>query len=265
VTPLAADKFGDYVDTNSTNPAGPVGDHIHSVYLPVFIASCVVFFGVAAAIIYFALRYRRKADDEEPAQVHGNSRLEIVWTAIPAAILISIFTWTTVRMPFINNPPDNVKTLRVCVQGQQFNWSYFYEASCGPGVQSGERISYQPTDKKVVKAGKLYVPIGVPVDLEVVSVDVNHSFYLPGLGGQVNAIPGQHNETWFQVDGDATRVKKSDGMQHYYGACTELCGSNHYTMTIEVIAMPQKDFDAWMAKQQQQQGATAGAGGNGGS
>ncbi len=252
---LAADQFGTTYDSSPLHPAGPVQEHIQSVYTPIFWASVVLFVVVSAFIIYSALRFRRRSDDEEPAQIHGNNRLEFAWTIVPFVILFSLFIVTAVNMNFITQAPQGA--LKVCVLGQRFSWSYYYNTDCGIAVQvpGGEnhdtKLSYRNIlGKRAVSV--LKVPAGRPVALEVVSADVNHSFYLPTLGGQINAIPNQLNHMWFQAD----KAGK------YYGQCTELCGDNHYAMEIVVEAVPGDQFKAFIDRLDSNS-ARAGAGAGG--
>jgi len=238
---LAADQFGSYWDSSPLHPAGPVGRHIQSVYTPIFWASVVLFVFVAMLIIYSALRFRRRSDDEEPSQIHGNNKLEIAWTIVPFLILFSLFIVTAVNMKYITQAPDGA--LKVCVLGQRFSWSYYYNTDCGTAVQvkGGEnhdtKLGYSAILGKRASS-TLTVPAGRPIALEVVSADVNHSFYLPTLGGQVNAIPNQLNHMWFQADKEGK----------YYGQCTELCGENHDAMEIVVQAVPGSQFQAFLEK-----------------
>jgi cytochrome c oxidase subunit II len=252
---LAADQFGSTYDSSPLHPAGPVMQRIQGVYTPVFWASVVLFVFVSLLIIYSALRFRRRSDDEEPSQVHGNNRLEVAWTVVPFVILFSLFIVTAANMGFITHAPES--SLRVCVLGQRFAWTYYYNTGCGNAVQvkGGEnhdtKLGYSGIiGKRAVST--LTVPAGQPVALEVVSADVNHSFYLPTLAGQVNAIPNQLNHMWFQAD----RVGK------YYGQCTELCGDNHYAMEIVVEAVSPDKFQAFLAKMDNSS-ASAGAGAGG--
>lgn len=252
---LAADQPVAFYDSSPLHPAGPVEQHIQTVYTPIFWASVALFVFVAGLIIVGALRFRRKSDDEEPVQIHGNNRLEITWTVVPFLILGSLFVVTAANMSFIRNAPDG--SLQVCVLGQRFAWSYYYNTDCGSAVQvaggeNGEtKLSYTHILGKKA-ASVLMVPAGKPVALEVVSADVNHSFYLPTLGGQINAIPNQQNHMWFQADQPGK----------YYGQCTELCGENHYAMEIVVQAVPSDQFKAYLAKMDGTS-ARAGAGAGG--
>lgn len=258
MTPLLADDT--YWQQSPIAPEGPVAQHISNVFWPIFWVSVVIFVGVGGAILYSSLRFRRKLDDEEPVQTHGNNRLEVAWTVAPFAILISLFILTATNMRFIQDPNPGPNALHVCVQGQRFNWSYFYERDCGSArsVANGGR-DYTPAKNLAVpvSASALVVPTGRPIKLQLVSLDVNHSFYIPEISGQVNAIPGQKNEMWFQIDNPGT----------YHGACTELCGSNHAGMLVIIKAMSPNDYGSWCRQQAQKAQQRAGgnaAAGNGG-
>jgi cytochrome c oxidase subunit 2 len=268
VSPLATT----IVDTSPYHPGGPVADSMQFVFNWVLGASVVLGLFTAVMLLYSMFRFRRKRDDEEPSQFHGNTRLELFWTAVPLAVFMSLFGLTVSQMGFINDAPASTAAqpvMQVTVIGQQFTWTFDYTAqknSTGNDVQSFTT---------------LYVPANVPVNLQVVSTDppcvirpngstttaaaaqkaatlrqrlstgesladaissegcgVNHSFYVPSLAGQINALPGQTNHMWLEA-----RVG------HYYGQCTELCGTGHATMLLEVVAMPQAQFDQWLLQQ----------------
>jgi cytochrome c oxidase subunit 2 len=263
---LAIDNSGDapvilaaallaFYDSSPLHPGGPVDAHIMRVYTPLFWASVALFGFVSLLIIYSALRFRRRSDDEEPTQVHGNNRLEIAWTVVPFIVLFGLFILTASNMGFITTAPANA--LRVCVVGQRFAWTYYYNTGCGRAVQvkGGEngdtRLGYTGVLGKRATS-LLTVPAGQPVALEVVSADVNHSFYLPTLSGQVNAIPNQINHMWFQADKPG----------NYYGQCTELCGEGHALMEIVVKAVPAGQFQAFLEQMDNSSAsARTGAGG----
>jgi cytochrome c oxidase subunit II len=268
VNPLATNL----VDTSPSHPGGPVADSMHFVFNWVLGASLVLGGFVVVMLLYSMFRFRRKHDEEEPRQFHGNTRLELFWTAVPLAVFMSIFSLTVSQMGFINDAPASTATtpvMHVTVIGQQFSWTFDYT---GQHNTSGNDVQSFTT---------LYVPADVPVDLQVVSTDppcvtkpnlpattadaaqraatlrqklssgesladaisdqgcgVDHSFYVPSLAGQINALPGQTNHMWLQAR-----------LGHYYGQCTELCGVGHATMLLEVVAMPQTQFDQWLLQQ----------------
>jgi len=214
-----------FVDVSPLHPQGPIGQHINDVFWPLFWVSVVITAGVSGAILYSAFKFRRKHDDEEPEQVHGNNKLEIGWTVIPFVILVSLFGLTAANMTVIANVPDNA--MKIVVTGVRFYWQFDY------GVQKAD-------GKEVQTIKDFYVPVNTPIALEIHSKDVNHSLFMPQINGQMNAIPGQVNRTWMQID------KPGD----YTGACTELCGDGHWLMDFTVHAMSPADYQAWLSKQQ---------------
>jgi cytochrome c oxidase subunit 2 len=228
-----------FVDMSPLHPSGPVSQHINNVFWPLFWVSVVITAAVSLTILYSAVRFRRKSDDEEPVQTHGNNRLELGWTIVPFLILISLFVLTAANMRVIASTPDGA--MQVKVTGERFAWIFDYNVKKANG-------------KELTTVKDFYVPVGKPIALTVVSIDVNHSLYMPTMDGQINAIPGQNNHIWFQVDhpGD------------YTGQCTELCGDGHWVMDLTVHALSQSDFDTWMAKQTGSSSASADATGAGG-
>lgn len=231
------------VDTSPLHSGGTVDDRMQTVYTAVFWSSVALGVVVAGLILYAAFRFRRRADDDEPRQFHGNTRLEIGWTLLPLFVFLSLFALTAANMPFINDTPADAP-MSVTVIGVQFAWSFDYGTS-----SSGKRVQ---------SFGTLYVPENTEVGLQIVSTDppcttkptvgqgqsyaqaiaaqgcgVNHSFYVPSLAGQMNAIPGQVNTLWLDA---------REG--HYYGQCTELCGVGHSQMLIEVMALPSNQFQS---------------------
>ena len=228
-----------FVDMSPLHPAGPVAQHINDVFWPLFWVSVVITAAVSGVILYGALRFRRKHDDEEPVQTHGNNRLELGWTVVPFLILMSLFILTAVNMKVIANAPAN--SMKIKVVGERFAWIFDY------GVKNSK-------GKELTTVRDFYVPVGTPIALDITSIDVNHSIYMPRANGQINAIPGQINHNWFQID------KPGD----YVGQCTELCGDGHWVMDLTIHALPKDQFDAWLAKQtgtSQASAAAAGAGG----
>jgi cytochrome c oxidase subunit 2 len=236
VTVLATTNVG-FVDMSPLHPQGPAANHINDVFWPLFWVSVVITAAVSLAILYSAVRFRRKHDDEEPVQTHGNNRLEIGWTVVPFVILMSLFALTAANMGVIASTPSNALMMKVT--GVRFYWQFDYNLKKANG-------------KELTTIKDLYVPVGTPIGFEVYSTDVNHSFFLPTVNGQINAIPGQTNHTWFQVDKPGDIV----------GQCTELCGDGHWLMEFTVHALSQSDYDKWLAKQtSSSQASAAGAGG----
>jgi cytochrome c oxidase subunit 2 len=227
-----------FVDVSPLHPQGPVGQHINDVFWPLFWVSVVITAGVSLAILYSAVKFRRKHDDEEPAQTHGNNKLELGWTVIPFIILVSLFGLTAANMSVIASAPSGSTTIKVT--GVRFYWQFDYGVTKADG-------------KELTTIKDFYVPVGTPIVLEIHSTDVNHSLFMPHINGQMNAIPGQVNHTWMQID------KPGD----YIGACTELCGDGHWLMDFTVHALSQADYQAWLSKQTASTASAAGAGAGG--
>jgi cytochrome c oxidase subunit 2 len=232
------------VDTSPLHSGGTVDDTIQSVYTAVFWASVALGVITAGLLLYTMFRFRRRSDDDDPVQFHGNTKLEIGWTMVPLVVFLALFGITAANMPFINDTPADAASNTVTVIGQQFSWTFDYGATA-----SGKRIE---------SFGTLYVPENTDVGLQIVSTDppctrpttlsqgqtfaqavaaqgcgVNHSFYVPSLAGQMNAIPGQVNTMWLNARQGT-----------YYGQCTELCGVGHAQMLITVVALPANDYQS---------------------
>ena len=198
--------------------SGPVNNTELTVYTAIFWASVVLGVFVAGMLLFAFFRFRRKHDDEEPEQVHGNSRLELTWTTTPFVILFGLFILSAVGLIFVNDvgaSPKAAQAVNVHVEGEQFAWIATY-----PNGQTS--------------VGYLFVPVGTPVNLTLTSKDVIHSLYIPGLMGQRNAVPGQNNNAWLEADQAGV----------WYGQCTELCGWGHYNMKIQVVALNYPDYNA---------------------
>ena len=203
------------------NPQGPVARQLDRLWNPVFAVAAVVFFLVEGLILWVVLRYRAKSDDDAPIQVHGNTRLEIGWTVLPAVLLGVIGLFTVSTLIDLDRAPKG-DVLEVNVTGHQWWWQYDYP-------QYG-----------VTTANELHIPANRPVNVHVTSVDVIHSFWAPALNGKMDAIPGRINHLKLQAD---------KPNQTYLGQCTEYCGLSHANMRIRVITHTEGDFDKWIADQ----------------
>lgn len=198
--------------------SGPVNGTELTVFTAMFWSSVALSAFVAAMLLYSFFRFRRRSDDEEPEQVHGNSRLELTWTSVPFVILFGLFILSAVGLFFVNDvsaSPKASSAVQDKVLGEQFQWVVTY-----PG---GEKTY-----------GYLFIPTNTPVNLTLTSKDVIHSLFIPELMGQRNAIPGQTNTAWLQAD--------KPGI--WYGQCDELCGAGHFSMRIEVVALSYSNYKA---------------------
>ena len=200
------------------DPQGPVSRRINNLIDPVFLVAAVVFVLVQGLILVAIIRFRDRGQ-AEPEQIHGNTRLEIMWTLLPAVILFAIAVPTIKTIFDLSRKP--VDALAVTVTGHQFWWEYHYEEA---GIST---------------ANELVIPVGRPVELTLKGVDVIHSFWVPALAGKTDVIPGRTNHMSFTAD----------HVGRYQGQCTEFCGLSHANMRNVAVAVGPDEFDTWIAAQ----------------
>ncbi|MCB1038040.1 MAG: cytochrome c oxidase subunit II [Acidimicrobiales bacterium] len=220
-------------DTPQTtlDPQGPKAQTIHNLVVPVFAIAGVVFVLVMAGSLYVALRFRAKDDadfDEFPEQLHGNFKLEIGWTILPAVVLLVVAVFTVATIFDLAKKPD-AQALKVEVIGQQWWWEYRYSYDFDNDGQVDQ----------IITANDLVIPTGREIALRIKSNDVIHSWWAPSLNGKRDAVPGRvHPLTINAPD-----------VGEYIGQCTEFCGLSHAEMRIKVVALSPDDFQAWAEKQ----------------
>lgn len=204
-------------NTNFLNGAGPPARTIDMLFYVFMACAIVVLVGVGGAIIYACFRFRRRSDDEMPAQIHGNPRLERAWIIGPSVLLFALFMLTVVNVGYLRYGPDPATpagrdAVKIHVIGQQFYWSFVY-----------------PNGKTSIRT--MEMPVNVPVDLTTSSKDVIHGFWVPQLGAKIDAIPGITNHAFIEASQLGT----------YEGQCFEFCGVGHDTMliTVKVVTMAQ--------------------------
>jgi cytochrome c oxidase subunit II len=234
----------------------PNANRIDTLYWLIFAVALVVFIGVEGVLFYSLFKFRARKG-VVPAQIRGNTRLEIGWTVGAAIILVILGVFTFVKLPGIRNPdvssaggyqggyvqiadatrrlPSKGKFLNVCVTGQQYIWRFTYAPDCATGQNFKYAFAY--TD--------MYVPTDTTITLDIYGQDVAHSWWIPKLGGKFDAIPGYTNHTWFKIPG------KYAG-HAFSGQCAELCGRNHANMVARVIAVTPQHFEAWLAQRKAQ-------------
>lgn len=196
---------------------------------------------VTVLLIYACIKFRRKKG-VEPATFAHNTLIEVIWTIVPVIILIVIAIPSFKLLYFEDRIPEPELTIKTT--GYQWYWGYEYMDYDGL-----EFLSYPiPEDEIDESKGQRRLlstdaPVVVPVDtniqLLVTAADVLHAFALPSAGVKKDAIPGRLNETWMRLDKPGT----------YFGQCSEICGTGHAYMPIEVIAVTKEEFDAWVKEQ----------------
>ena len=220
--------------------ASPVMDQIlsfHNLLLWIITATCLF---VLALLVWIVIKYRAKANPV-PSKVHHNTLLEVAWTLLPVIILVFIAVPSFRLLYFQETLPK--ADVQIKAIGKQWFWTYEY-----PGSAAGFTFdSLMLSDEDAKKAGKprllgvdnaIYVPVNKVIEVETAAADVIHSFALPQMGVKMDAVPGRLNKTWFK----ATRT----GV--FYGQCSELCGSRHAYMPIELHVVTDAEYAAWLAK-----------------
>ncbi|MEA2405031.1 MAG: cytochrome c oxidase subunit [Thermoleophilaceae bacterium] len=239
---LATDYF-----TPRSGGGSPNAESIDTLYKVAFGIGILIFLLVEGVLVYSLVKFRHRRGGPEPAQIRGNTPLEVGWTVGAAVILLVLTVVTFVFLGDIRNPaksqtpvptqaagtqfasidqkpppgpPQNY--LRIKVNGQQYLWRYDY-----------------PTKQQVFSYYDMVVPVNTTVLLSITASDVIHSWWVPDFGGKADAVPGYTNKTWF-------RVKKTGT---YVGACAELCGENHADMRNRVIVVTPEQYRAWLTQQ----------------
>lgn len=212
---------------DTLDPAGPKARLIDDLFRPVFWVAVAVFVLVEVLIVMAIVRGRRKAgaaDDDLPPQIHGNTRLELGWTFLPAIVLAGVAVFTVPVIFELNERPD--EALEVTVYGQKYWWAYEY----------GEQEQYGISGEGITTANELHVPAGTPVFLTLESKDVIHSFWAPRLNGKRDVVPGRVT-TW-SLEADEPGV--------YSGQCAEFCGTSHANMRLKVVAHDEAGWQEWV-------------------
>jgi cytochrome c oxidase subunit 2 len=221
----------------------PNAADIKFLYDMIAVVAAVVFVVVEGLLIWAMWKFKARKG-AVAAQIHGNTRLEIGWTVGAALILVVITIVTFVKIPSIINPPASdidaqgnpvastvqvastdqpeppaeSAVLNIKVDGQQYVWRFQY-----------------PGPKDVFSYEEMVVPVGMTVTLDISSDDVAHSYWVPALGGKMDAIPGYVNKMWFKATKPGV----------WPGQCAELCGRNHANMFNRVRAVPFDEYQDW--------------------
>jgi cytochrome c oxidase subunit II len=183
-----------------------------------FLLSVSVFFAtlIFTLIVYFAIKYRRRSDDEQPAVILGDRRLELLWTIIPLGLTMVMFVWGAKLFFVTFNPPSNA--IEINVVAKQWMWK----------IQHPEGQ---------LEIDELHIPVGQPIKLVMTSQDVIHDFSVPAFRIKRDVLPGRYTTVWFQ----ATKA----GQYHLF--CDQYCGAQHSTMTGTIIVLEPPDYQRWLS------------------
>jgi len=224
---------GSDLPQSSLNTQSVEAEQIDQLWELVFWIATAVFVIVEAALVVSIIRFRARPDDDtEPKQTHGNTRLEIVWTIIPAVILAVIAVPTMRTLFDLREPAEGPDVLTVEVTGHQWWWEFAYPDIVG---EDGEPL---------VTANQLHIPAGRTTELFMTSADVLHSFWVPTLAGKRDLVPGRTTEIKITPNPETVGTEIP-------GQCAEFCGLSHADMRITVFVESDESFDAWTAEQLQ--------------
>jgi cytochrome c oxidase subunit 2 len=214
----------------------PVAERLQALNLGVSIIIVIITLFVGGLLAWVLYRYNEKRHPV-PGTISHNSTLEAAWTALPVLILVGIFIPSLRLVYYEDRTHDADMTIKVT--GHQWYWQYTY-----PDSGDAHFDSYMIADDQLKPDqlrhlsvdNQLVLPVGKNIRILTTSTDVIHSFFIPSLGVQRYAIPGQTIETWVRID------KEGD----YYGECNQICGMNHSVMPISVHAVSADDFKTWL-------------------
>jgi cytochrome c oxidase subunit II len=170
---------------------------------------------IFALIFYFAVKYRRRSEDEQTPPILGSIPLEVAWIVIPFILVMIMFGWGASLYFTAFSPPANA--MEIFVIGKQWMWK----------VQ-------HPEGRREID--ELHVPVGYPVKLTITSQDVIHSFYIPAFRIKMDAVPGRYTSTWFEAS--------KTGTFHLF--CAEYCGTAHAGMGGRVVVMKPSEYEQWL-------------------
>jgi cytochrome c oxidase subunit 2 len=218
---LVHTSLADPAGLSPRGPDSPQATRIEDIYWLLIAITGAIFVVVEGALILFVFRFRNRGRSRtaEGPQIHGATRLELIWTAIPVVILAAIVTFVLVKLPGINSAGSASaasKPLTVTVEGRQFYWNFIYPNG-------------------VIQVERMRIPAHRKVKLVIKSKDVDHSWWIPALQGKFDAIPGKTNHLYFQADRTGT----------YQGQCGEFCGYEHPHMLATVEALASSSFESW--------------------
>jgi cytochrome c oxidase subunit 2 len=240
---------------NMTQGVTAMSREIYSLHMLIFWVCVIIGVVVFGAMFWSLIKYRKSQGAVADTTMVHNTKVEIVWTAVPVIILIAMAVPAARTLVAIE---DTTKTeLTIKVTGFQWGWNYEYldkgvtffsrlERKSDAARELGSGVDPNTVDHYLLSVDNpVVVPVGAKVRLLITGADVIHSWWVPALAVKKDGIPGFVNEAWFNIDADKPGI--------YRGQCAELCGRDHAFMPIVVDARKKEDFDAWISEKAAQQ------------
>ncbi len=192
-----------------------IAENFDNLYAFLLITSAVACLILIGGMIFFSLKYRRRALTDKSAYIEHSTILEFLWSFIPLVIFLGVFAWGWHIYHDMRKMPTN--GLEVHVTGQKWIWNFDYKSG-----------------KKTV--GEMVVPVNEPVKLILTSKDVIHSFFIPSMRIKQDAVPGRYTTMWFE----------SEKLGNFQVFCTEFCGQDHSKMLAVMKVVTRPEYEAWL-------------------
>jgi len=198
--------------------ATEIAKNVDALYEFLLIASFISCVLVIGGLILFALKYRRKGEDDKTPYISHNTTLEFLWSFIPFVIFMVAFVWGWIVYHDLRKMPKGA--LEIGVQAQKWDWTFIYK--------SGRKVTTE-----------FYVPVNQDVKLLMTSTDVLHSFFIPAFRTKQDVVPGRYTALWFNANREGT----------FHVFCAEYCGDKHSAMLAKVHVVPREQYEEWLASE----------------
>ena len=204
---------------------GPIASSEGTVFWVILGIATFVFLAVEGALVFSIIRYRERPNADNPQQIHGNTKLELLWTVIPTVFLVVILVFTIRGLLEVapESEPADANKVTVTAIGHQWWWEFYYPKY---GISTADTLE---------------IPTNTVVHVDLYSNNVIHSFWVPQLTGKTDVVPGHNNAKWFKANDPGT----------YEGICAEYCGTQHANMKFNVKVVDPNTYMTWIHTQQQ--------------
>jgi cytochrome c oxidase subunit 2 len=221
--------------------ATPVAARLHNFHMMLLIIITAIVVFVMGLLLYVMIRFNARANPKPSTTTH-NMLLEVIWTGVPVLILILIAVPSFRLLYYMDRTENPEMTLKVT--GYQWYWGYEYpdhgDISFTANMIPDDQIDTAKGQVRLLSTDNpVILPVDTNIQILVTAADVIHSFAMPAFGIKTDAVPGRLNETWVRIEKPGV----------YYGQCSEICGTGHAFMPIEIIAVSKEDFAAWVTNQ----------------